>query len=260
MSSLFQKKISFIIPAFNEEQDIESTLSGQLKECIGLDIELIVVDDGSEDNTKDITSKFFAKFPSGFLLSSGHNGRGGALSQGIMAATGDILILSAADIVLKRKIIEEIVDFNSNFDLILLSKNLPNSIVLGRNYTRTILSRVFNIMVRMMFNLKFKDTQGIKIGNREHLVNIIKYCNTKGFIFDLEMIVYASKLKYTMIELPWELIFRAGSKTVIKNIHKILFELFELRYKTTFVQSPINNKKDGDIHIKQIIKENNQIN
>jgi dolichol-phosphate mannosyltransferase len=257
MSSLLSKKISFIIPAYNEEKDIERTLAGQINECANLNIELIVVDDGSTDDTMGVALKFFAKSQHGFVLSSGHCGRGSALCQGIMAATGDILILTAADIILKRKIIEELMGFNHTHDLILLSKNLPDSKVIGRSFTRAILSKIFNWMVRIMFNLHFRDTQGIKIGNRERLKDVLKFCDNKGFILDLEMVVYASKLGYSIVELPWELVFRAGSKTVIKNIHKILFQLLELRIKTSFFNFNKSYKKHYKIPVKQLIKDIN---
>ena len=250
MTSLVPQKISFIIPAFDEEKVIESTLSNQLDECYGLDIEMIIVDDGSTDATRDIASMFFDRFPCGFVIVCKHAGRGGALTEGIKAATGDMLVLSAADIVLKRNIIEEIINNSYKYDLILLSKNLASSRVLGRDPKRSALSKIFNSMVRMMFNIPFKDTQGVKIGKKEHLEQIIKYCSNKGFILDLELIVYAIKLKYSVVELPWELVFRNGSKTVIKNIHKILFGAFKLWFNITIASSNLRFENKEKIIIK----------
>jgi glycosyltransferase involved in cell wall biosynthesis len=224
-------KLSWIIPAYNESLIIGITLERLQKEYEGLDIEIVVADDGSIDNTKQIASEFFSKRKCGGVVGIHHTGKGSALINGILFSTGDIIILSAADLILERKFLEEILYKMMQYDMIMLSKSLPQSIV-RRPLSRKLLSFVFNMFIRILFGLSFKDTQGLKIIRRECLLDILNYCHDTGFIIDLELVVFAQKLGYTILESPWIFDDHHRNRTMTKDIPRIFFSTIKLRMKT----------------------------
>lgn len=94
------KKLSIIVPCYNEKATIEKILA----EIFAVDIgstkkEIIVVDDGSKDGTRDILSKLTKKHPEIHLIFQEINqGKGAALKQGILASTGDVVLIQDADL------------------------------------------------------------------------------------------------------------------------------------------------------------------
>jgi dolichol-phosphate mannosyltransferase len=221
-------KISLIIPVYNEADIIRTTLEKLQKEYVGLNIEIVISDDGSSDNTKQLAQDFFFTNEIGFVIGSHHMGKGSAITYGILSSTGVIIILSAADIVIKREMMQEILLKISEYDMILLSKNHHRSRLKNRSFARRILSLSYNFLVRRLFGLPFTDTQGVKIIRHDVLINLLNYCHDKSFVLDLELVVFARKLGYSILEYPWSFEFRSGSKTVFKTIPRILINTLKL--------------------------------
>ncbi|WP_423792568.1 glycosyltransferase family 2 protein [Methanocaldococcus indicus] len=94
------KKVSIVIPAYNEEKTIEKILKKILDVKLPLEKEIIIVNDGSTDKTKDIVEEFIKKHPNENikLINKENGGKGSALKVGIKHSTGDIIIIQDADL------------------------------------------------------------------------------------------------------------------------------------------------------------------
>jgi len=94
------KRVSIIIPAYNEEKTIEKILKKVVNVKLPLEKEIIVVNDGSTDRTKEIVGKFIKNHPNEniILINKKNGGKGSALKVGIKHSTGDIIIIQDADL------------------------------------------------------------------------------------------------------------------------------------------------------------------
>lgn len=93
------KKLSIVIPCYNEERTIKEILSKVLKaKCFGMRKEIIVVDDGSTDKTKKILKSYQSKNNFKIVFHTKNIGKGGALKTGILQSSGDIVLIQDADL------------------------------------------------------------------------------------------------------------------------------------------------------------------
>ena len=215
--------ISWIIPAFNEADIIGKTIAETIKMAGNNPIEIIVSDDGSSDETVDISQKF----ESVRIIRNQHKGRGGAILNALRQVNGDIIVLSSADIVLEKDYFEKLLEKMKNADLLLLSKGLRESRIVGRTMLRAFLSNNFNSISTRLFGLQFKDTQGVKFLKKKLVEPILTCCSDEGFLLDLEIVIMAKRNGFSIEEVPWVLVDRANSRMLI-NLHKFILGLIRI--------------------------------
>lgn len=236
-------KLSVIIPAYNEEKNIGRTLRaivnffGHLR---SYDYEIIVIDDGS----RDLTSRVVRATPHKkvkLIRSKRNYGKGHALRLGVKAAKGSLVTFNDAggdfepeNIVRCIKLMEAL-----DADIVIGSKRHPMSRV---NYPlkRRFFSRIYQLMIRLLFNLKVRDTQtGLKVFRREVLQAIIPRALVKQYAFDLELLVIANHLGYHRItEAPVDLDFNPSTtginssaiRGIIQDTLAIFYRLHILRW------------------------------
>lgn len=215
--------VSVIIPAYNEEKRIAKTLDALtafMESAFGdKDYELLVVDDGSKDATKDVVLAHGGKNVS--LLSYGENrGKGGAVKYGVENAKGDIIIFTDADLPYPPESIKRAVELfeKEQFDLILGSRVVSEQ---GKKYPwyRTLMSHSFSKLVNMILKLYVPDTQcGFKGFRRDAAKRIFKKSTLVGWGFDVELIFIAKKMGFSIGRIPVKLSHEnEGSK--IRIIH-----------------------------------------
>lgn len=204
--------ISWIIPAYNEMKVIETTIQKTLQMAGQTPLEIIVSDDGSTDQTVSISQKI----PGVKVIKNKHQGRGGAILSALKHVTGDVIVLSSADITLNKEDFTDLVKKIQNADLLLLSKSLAESEIVNRGILRSVFGNTFNFFVRNLFDLDFKDTQGVKIFKKELVNPILESCSEKEFLLDLEIIILAKKLGLYIEEVPWKLVDRSNPRMIFK--------------------------------------------
>ena len=191
--------LSIVIPAYNEEARIGATLE-QLVNALASSrpFEVIVVDDGSRDQTGEIVAGFAARHSSIRLLRGRRNvGKGAAVRRGMLEATGEHVCFSDADLPVSVSEIERMTGLlEQGYDVVIASRTPEwTGVYVGRGTARRLISRGFNVMVRRIFGIPFRDTQcGVKCFRREVARDIFERSRIDGFAFDVEILLIASRL------------------------------------------------------------------
>ena len=228
--------ISVILPAYNEEDKIEQVINETVKalDRITDSWEIIVVDDGSKDLTFAIAKEFAKNDGRVRAISYGKNmGKGFALKYGFRHSRGDLIVFMDADLDLHPKQIKKFIEImeKEKADVVVGSKRHPESKV---NYPlkRRILSDVYFLIVKVLFNLNVRDTQvGLKLFKREVLRDVMPRILVKRYAFDVEVLANAVRKGYKIVEAPVELNFGFSSNVNWKEIWKMFVDTLAIAYR-----------------------------
>lgn len=232
--------LSIVIPAFNEEPRIIPTLKkirAYLREK-SYHCQVIVVDDGSIDNTHSVVLKFSMEFSGFTLLKNEKNmGKGYSVKRGIMAAQGEYILFSDADLSTPIQEIEKFFPyFEQGFDVVIGSRALKDSrIKLRQPWWREGMGKIFNLFVQAIVFGGIKDTQcGFKCFKREAAHHLFSLAKIKGFSFDVEVLFLAKRFGYKIKEVPVVWINSAASKVhpLLDSVMMFL-ELLKIRFTTS---------------------------
>ncbi|MCX8094465.1 MAG: glycosyltransferase family 2 protein [Candidatus Goldbacteria bacterium] len=224
-------KVSVIIPAYNEEKRLPETLK-KIKNFLKknkIKNEIIVVDDGSTDNTVSISKKYKVKV----LKNEKNKGKGFSVKRGMLAARGEIVIFTDADLSTPVEFLKHFInEHKSGFDIVIASRALQGSeIKIPQPYLRELSGKIFNVLVRLITWLPIHDTQcGFKSFTRKAAQQIFKRLTIYGFGFDVEALYIARKLGFTISEYPVSWYNSKATKVdFLKDSIRMFFELFKIR-------------------------------
>ena len=200
--------ISIIIPAYNESARILPSLR-RLDEYLHghfRGFELIVVNDGSSDTTEDVVVHSKKEIPS--IQYSGYKenrGKGYAIRQGVALSTGDIILVSDADLSTPIEEVEKLlVPYDDGYHVVIGSRGLEaSSIMVRQPWWREFMGKTFNRIVRMLLLEGFKDTQcGFKLFNGSIGRELFKQATVDRFAYDVEVLYLAVKAGCKIKEVP----------------------------------------------------------
>ena len=195
--------ISIIIPIYNENDILEKNILNIFNYFQNKsDFEIIVIDDGSTDNSiKTLNS---LKLNNLIILRNNQNmGKGYSIIKGVLESKGDLILQTDADLSAPIMEFEKLfIKYKNGFDFVIGSRSKANSKVnTKQNFFRIILGKLFNILTYLILNLNYNDTQcGFKIYNSIKLKNVIKSCKVKKFCIDVEILYLAKLKKYKVME------------------------------------------------------------
>ena len=199
--------LSVVIPAYNEEERLPQSLAAVLgflkKQSYGS--EIIVSDDGSQDRTVELAKEILKEFPHQVLVTLQNRGKGHAVRQGVLAAKGDYILFTDADL---STPIEEVSKFlaclEKDQDVVIGSRALPDSQVkIRQNFFRETMGKVFNLIAQRFAFKGVHDSQcGFKCFRREAAHKLFSLQKLDGFSFDVEIVYLAQKLGFRLLELP----------------------------------------------------------
>ncbi len=236
---LYKGKISILMPAYNEGGRIYNNL---LKSCevfkkFRFPFEILVIDDGSSDNTKGEIKRACLRHSEIKLVENETNlGKGFALKNGFSNATGNIIIFLDSDLEIDPFQVGNLLKAmrDSNSEIAIGSKRHSKSKI-NYPFSRKILSAGYYIMIRLLFNLPVKDTQsGIKAYRRDVLDKIFPRILCKKYAFDVELLANAVRNGYKIAEVPIKVVFSRKNnmgRIKIKDIVDIWIDTLAIWYR-----------------------------
>jgi dolichyl-phosphate beta-glucosyltransferase len=226
--------LSIIVPAYNEERRLPKTLPRIVAFLQAQDYpgEVIVVDDGSVDNTAKVVEEMAAQLPFITLIRNEHRGKGYAVKTGMLAAEGDYLFLCDADLSMP---IEEVAKFVppalEEYDVAIGSREIEGAVRYDEPSVRHLMGRVFNFLVRLLAVRGFEDTQaGFKCFRREAAHELFPYQTMDGFGFDVEILFIAQKRGYRIVEIPINWYYMTNSRvSPVGDSVRMVREILQVR-------------------------------
>jgi glycosyltransferase involved in cell wall biosynthesis len=201
-------KYSIVIPAFNESARIPATLEAVIA-CIranAWDAEIIVVNDGSSDNTAELVRAIARNAPELRMIENpGNRGKGYAVRNGVLHALGEIVMFTDSDLSAPINEAERLfAAIASGADIAIGSRWLSTSRQTHRQpLYRQFFGRCFNTVCRMVMRLPFADTQcGFKAFTRSAAQTVFQLQTIERWGFDPEILFIALKRGFNIKEVP----------------------------------------------------------
>lgn len=199
---------SFVIPAYNESVRIRPTLDELLRHvrAHNWDAEILVVNDGSRDDTAKIVREYGMLHPQILLVENpGNRGKGYSVRNGMLHARGDICLFTDADLSSPMSEAQKLFDaIGQGADIAIGSRWLDAEMQTERQpLFRQVLGRIYNLVLRVILGLHFADTQcGFKAFRREAAQRIFPLQKIEGWGFDPELLFLARRAGLRVDEVP----------------------------------------------------------
>ncbi|MGD0203947.1 MAG: glycosyltransferase [Candidatus Bathyarchaeia archaeon] len=241
-----QVELSFVIPAYNEEDFIEDMLESIDAVIAGkhLPYEILVVDDGSRDRTFANAVRYAKRNGHVKVLSYPENvGKGHAVKTGFMQSNGDVVVFADSDMEIDLSVISKYIEALKRGDIVIASKKHPDSRV-KVSLSRKILSSGFNSLVRLLTGVPLKDTQsGLKAMRKSAFVDIFPRLAVKRYAFDVELLAVANLFGLKVVEMPVNIKLDASFKP--KEMWHMFLDLLGITYRLRVIhwyQRPLPSK------------------
>ncbi len=232
-------QLSIVVPAFNECLRIEATLE-RVMACIDAqqwDAEVLVVDDGSKDETAAIVEHWMDLHPRLHLIKNpGNRGKGYSVRNGLLQAAGEIVLFTDADLSAPMEEANRLLAaIEAGADVAIGSRWMERARqTIQQPLYRQVFGRCFNAITRNVMGLPFKDTQcGFKAFRRDAAQVIFRLQRIERWGFDPEILFIARKLRYSIVEVPvtWGHDERSRM-SYLKDGMKMLEEMAVIRYNS----------------------------
>lgn len=211
--------LSVVIPAYNEARRLPSTLQSVLDHLDDQDYDanVIVVDDGSTDGTADVARRYDLQHRRVDVIENPHHGKGATVRRGMLAADGEIILFTDADLSAPIEEIDSLLPwFDQGYDVVIGSREGAGARRYAEPFYRHLMGRVFNFLVRLLTVEGIQDTQcGFKAFRRDvarDLFSRMRLYSDSGdsvrgamvTAFDVEVLFLAQRLGYRIREVPVE--------------------------------------------------------
>lgn len=201
-------KYSVILPTYNERENLPiiTYLLAQMFESNGLEWEIIIVNDNSPDGTQEVAKKlikFYGPEHINLQPRAGKLGLGTAYMFGLKSVTGDFVIIMDADFSHHPEAIPQFIakQKQGNYDIVTGTRYADNGGVYGWNLKRKLISRGANFLASELLRPHVSDLTGsYRLYKKEVLQQIIAVTKSKGYVFQMEMMVRARQLNFTVAE------------------------------------------------------------
>lgn len=236
-----EPELSIILSAYNEEDIIEQVLDRVDHVDYGSKYEIIVVDDGSVDDTRKKAENYANG--NGHVKVVGYErniGKGNAIRTGLAYARGGVVAFVDCDLDINPKQIVNYVNALACADIAIALKWHPKS-HLNIPLKRRFLSHAFNVLARLLTGIKFRDTQtGLKAFRRGKLNKIFSKLGVNGYAFDVELLAASNHCGLKVTELPVEI--QSYSMLNLREMLRMFIDLLGIAYKLRvlkYYQRPI---------------------
>jgi dolichyl-phosphate beta-glucosyltransferase len=230
--------LSLIVPAYNEELRLKDSLPPVLEYLAAQPYkwELIVVDDGSRDNTSGVVRDLAHGFPQVRVLRNEPNrGKGYSIRRGMLEARGSYRLFSDADF---STPVEEIEKFwkavEEGYEVIIGSRAIEGSeLIVRQNILRESMGRTFNLIVRALLLPGIHDTQcGFKMFSARAAEAVFPRQTLEGFSFDVEILSLAHQAGFRIKEVPIRWINSPATKvSPLRDATKMFIDILKIRFR-----------------------------
>lgn len=240
-----RKTVEIVIPIYNEEEELDGSIrklySYGRSKLSSYDWHITIADNASTDNSPQIAERLIKSRSNIGYLCLKEKGRGRAVKKAWKESSADILIYMDVDLSTDLNSLSPLIkSLESKYDIAIGSRLLANSRVLNRPLKREILSRVYNILIKLFFQIHFSDAQcGFKGVNKTVKRDLLPLIKDNAWFFDSELLIVGEKLGYKIYEEPVKWIDNPGSTVrVLPTVSGDLSGLWRL-----FWERPWNKKK-----------------
>jgi dolichyl-phosphate beta-glucosyltransferase len=241
-------ELSVIIPSYNEEQRLPATLSSIAAYIPSSKrkIEVIVVDDGSRDNTVAVAEKFRNEIPSLRVVSNDKNrGKGYSVRHGMQVARGEIVLFTDADLSAPIEEVEKLLPAMKTNDVAIGSRAIDRSqITVHESPFREFAGIIFNKIVRLILWLPFVDTQcGFKAFRRVPCKIIFEQQTIDRFGFDPELLYLARHHGLHAVEISVRWGHSPATKvSMMRDSLQMFVDVFAIRWNSLIGKYPRRHK------------------
>ena len=263
VSTNFRGKLSLVIPCYNESKRADNllkTLKNFERKWMN-ELEIILVDDGSKDDTakiieKKFTDAFSSKTLFNFLQLSENQGKGGALKAGVEMAEGDFILTLDADMATDPselfKWLRSLPGKTFRDDQILIGSREHEKSSIKGQFLRRFAGLIFNFIIQLFTNLNIPDTQcGFKLYPASIAKRLFSILKTKGWAHDVELLYQAKFEGIEIKSMPVKWIHQEDSKiSLISDSIKMLFQTMGISLALNwrwFIATPIRDLKNRQI-------------
>ena len=232
-------ELSIVIPAYNESADIEATLGAAVAcfDDLGVDGEVLVVDDGSRDDTVELVARFAETYPAVVLLRNERNrGKGHSVRRGVLEARAEWILFADAD---------ESTPFSEAGKLLAVLRSGAADVAIGSRalkesdvarpqpWLRRVMGWVFRQLVRLLVMRGLRDTQcGFKAFRRGAARDVFPRQTLDGFAFDVEVLFIARRLGYRVVEVPVRWLDSHDSRVhPLRDPARMFADLLRIRFR-----------------------------
>jgi len=230
-------RLSIVIPSYNEQNRLPKTVLETIAWCQKnvMDYELILVDDGSSDETPNIARLFADQVKGVRFIACPHLGKGATVRVGMLNAVGKyVLFMDADGATPLSEISKMLAKIDEGVDVVIGSRVVqkPGETEVVTKLHRKIIGRVFAAMVNIFAVPGFADTQcGFKMFRYENTRDIFSKQKINGFAFDVEVLFIANKLSLSISEIPVNWVNQEGSKVnIVTDSTRMLFDILRVRW------------------------------
>lgn len=245
--------LSIIIPALNEERRLPLSLTriDAYLQKQDYTYELIVVDNGSTDQTQFVVERFIKEHPYVKFMQLAERGKGRAVKAGMLAATGEYRFICDADLSMP---IEEIANFmppnDDGADVLIATREGEGANRINEPEYRHMMGRILNFIVKVTAINEFEDTQcGFKMFKGQAADDLFSVQQMNGIGFDVELIFIALRRGYKVIDIPITWYYDPDTRMrLFQDSLHILVEIWQIRQnwlKGNYEQRTASQRQDS---------------
>lgn len=263
-------KISVVVPAYNEESNVENFVKLLLKNLSKEIHEIIIVNDCSNDQTKDILNKI-SKHDLRIrpIHRTEDRGVGNAIKAGLAAISpkSDYTLLLDCDFIANKNDIKKIIKKNYNVDGIIGSRYMQKGCLKNYPFIKKVANRIFHKLIRLSLGIKHCDiSNNFKLYKSEVIRSIYPLLKSKGFSINAETGIYPILLGYRIKEVPVIWVGRSkgmgkSSFNVLKagpGYIRVLFNLLKFKYFSKSLDGNTSLQKTEAKHFNDLVKRSGE--
>ena len=225
------QNFSIVIPIYNEEEILESSFNeiASICEKTGIKHEIILVENGSTDKTKEITSNLMTTNSKTKVINLVNPNYGNALKQGFLAAKNELVVSFDIDY-FSESFLKEALSLEKDFTALTASKRMSESKD-DRRTIRKLATKLFVLMLKTLFSTNLSDTHGMKAIRRAEIVEQIEKVVSTQDLFDTELLLRIERANKLIKEVPTSVNeIRPSVSLIFTRIPRTLFALIRLRF------------------------------